>query len=127
MEIGFLDKKQEDLCENQRLLQRKKGEAIVKSMAKHLANLAAVEVLEDMYKFPGKFEELTDDRAGQFSLRLDKKHRLILVPATAPIPRNEEGKIDWDKKIIPRKPDGGIDLKQVTAVIIVEAVSEHYE
>jgi hypothetical protein len=70
---------------------------------------------------------LTDDRARQFSLRLDKKHRLILEPATAPILRDEDDKIDWDKIIIPRKPDGGIDLKQVTAVIIVEAVSEHYE
>jgi plasmid maintenance system killer protein len=130
VEIGFINKEQEELCTNQRYLQRKKSRAIVKSMARHLANLAAAQVLSDMHKLPGKFEELIKDRAGQFSLRLDEKHRLILEPTTAPIAKNEDdGKINLElaRKNIPRKSDGGIDLKQVKTVIIVEAVSPHYE
>ncbi len=130
MEIGFIDKKQKELCTNQRKLKEKHGEAVVKSMAKHLANLEAAAVLEDVYKLSPKFKELTGDRLGQFSLRLDKKRRLILEPTTAPILTNEDdGKINLQlaRINIPRKPDGGIDLKRVTAIIIIEAVSEHYE
>ncbi|NJL09250.1 MAG: hypothetical protein HC908_00525 [Calothrix sp. SM1_7_51] len=52
MEIGFIDQEQEELCTNHRRLKKKVGgqEAIVKSMAKHMANLIAASVLADMYK-----------------------------------------------------------------------------
>jgi plasmid maintenance system killer protein len=63
VEIGFKDKKQKELCTNQRSLKKEYGEAVAKNMAKHLSNLAAAEVLEDMKKLPGKFEELKHDRA----------------------------------------------------------------
>lgn len=134
VEIGFKDKEQKELCTNQSQLKKKDKKKysnpnLMKRLAQRLADLAAAEVLGDMYKLPGKFEELEKDRAGQFSLRLDEEFRLILEPTTAPIPKDEDGKVNLElaRNNIPRKPDGGIDLKQVTAVIIIEAVSPHYE
>jgi len=112
VEIRYLNKDVENLCNNQRLLQRRQGIEIVKAMARRLTDLEAVEVLADMIQLPGKFEEFTGDRAEQFTLRLDRQFRIIFEVGNDPVPR---------------KLDGGIDLTKVTTVIIVEAVSSHYE
>jgi plasmid maintenance system killer protein len=127
VEIGFINKKQETLCTDWEYLKKKKSEAIANSMKRCMAELEAVESLQDMDNLTKDFEELRGNLAGKFSLRLDRQFRLIFEPATAPIPRDEDGKIDTDNIIVPKKPDGGIDLKQVTAVIIREAVSDHYK
>ncbi len=80
------------------------------SLRKRLDDLAAAGCLEDLRNLPGRCEELTGDRAGTFSVRLDKSFRLIFEPADDPIPR---------------KPDGGIDRARVTRVRILEVVDYH--
>jgi toxin HigB-1 len=111
MNIEYSNEEAETLCRSQRLLQKKYGKEIVKHMAQRISDLKAAKHLAEMINLPGKFEELTGNRKGQFSLRLDQQFRLILEPASG---------------LIPRKPDGGVDLTKVTAVMIVEAVSDHY-
>jgi plasmid maintenance system killer protein len=60
---------------------------------------------------PERCHELTANRRGEFAITIKDKWRLILVP---------------DHDPIPRRKDGGIDLKSVTDVLVTE-VSNHYE
>ena len=54
--------------------------------------------------------EMSGNRKGQLSLDLKHPYRLLLEPADDPAPR---------------KPDGGLDWEQVTAVRIVEVEDTH--
>ena len=66
--------------------------------------------LDGMKTLSGKIEELKGDLKGKFSLRLDGGMRLLLKPAEDPSPK---------------KPDGGIDLKKVTSVCILNVENYH--
>ena len=72
--------------------------------------MAAAATLETMRGLPGSWEELTGNRKGQFSCRLDKKLRLLIRPAKQPPPV---------------KPDGGLDWAAVDAVTVLEVVNYH--
>ena len=64
-----------------------------------------------LMKLPGaRCHPLREDRSGQFSVDLDHPYRLIFVPANDPLPR---------------LADGGLDLTQVTAVLILERTDTH--
>ena len=51
--------------------------------------------METMRQLPGSWEELTGDRKGQFSCRLDKKLRLVIRPTKQPPPARADGGLDW--------------------------------
>jgi proteic killer suppression protein len=53
---------------------------------------------------------LTGNRARQLSLDLDHPYRLIFEPAHNPIPRKDDGGLDWSK---------------VTAIIIIGVEDTH--
>jgi proteic killer suppression protein len=72
--------------------------------------LQAVDNLEMMRYLPGRCHELKGDRSGQLSLDLDHPYRLIFEPANNPAPR---------------KADGGLDWKGVTAVVIIGVEDTH--
>lgn len=97
MNIVFKSNQLKEECNDQRLLQKKHGSKRAKRIRRRLDDLAAVEVLEDMRKLPGRCHELTHNRAGQFSLDLDHPYRLIFEPADEPIPTKTDGGIDWSK------------------------------
>jgi len=59
---------------------------------------------------PSRCHELTGERKGQLSVDLDHPYRLIFVPNHNPIPL---------------KPDGGLDWKQVTAIMITGIEDTH--
>ncbi|MGA2602191.1 MAG: hypothetical protein ABSH09_34935 [Bryobacteraceae bacterium] len=59
---------------------------------------------------PGRCHELKGDRDGQLSIDLDGPYRLLFAPAHNPPPK---------------KPDGGLDWKQVTAVVLAGLVNTH--
>lgn len=86
------------------------GTAVGKQVRKRLDDIRAAETLDDIRYVPGRFEELTGDRRGQFSLRVSANVRLIIEPAN-------------DAECL--KNDDGIDLRSVTAVRIVEIVDYH--
>ncbi len=86
------------------------GTDLGKQVRKRLDDLVAAETLDDIRYAPGRFEELTGDRRGQFSLRVSANVRLIIEPAN-------------DAECL--KNDGGIDMRSVTAVRIVEIVDYH--
>ena len=63
--------------------------------------------METLRVLPGSGQELTGNRKGQFSGRLDKKLRLIIRPTKQPHPA---------------KPDGGLHWAAVDAVTVLDLV-----
>ncbi|BAU62876.1 putative killer suppression protein HigA [Stanieria sp. NIES-3757] len=110
MDIVFKNKKFEQECNNQKLLEKKHGTDRAKRIRRRLDNLRAANVLEDMRNLPGRCHELRGDHAKQLSLDLDHPYRLIFEPADDPIPI---------------KPDGGIDWKKVTSIRIIGVEDTH--
>lgn len=97
MDIEFKNKKFEEECNKQRLLEKQYGQRRAKRIRRRLDDLRAAAVLEDMRFLPGRCHELLHNRAGQLSLDLDHPYRLIFEPASEPIPTKSDGGIDWTK------------------------------
>lgn len=95
MEISFADKKLERLCHDQRLLIKTQGMIRARKLRQRLDDLQSAATLSIMRQLSGRCHELTGNRAGQFALDLDHPYRLIFVPNHDPIPRKEDGGIDW--------------------------------
>ena len=110
MDITFASEKFEKQCNNHSQLVRKQGDRRAKKIRQRLDDLRAATTLEDMRSLPGRCHELAGDRAGQLSLDLDHPHRLIFEPAHNPLPR---------------KPDGGLDWTQITAIEIIDVEDTH--
>jgi toxin HigB-1 len=110
MQVEFLDTRLKRLCEDKSARQRQWHKASADKLATRLDDLAAAAHLDVLRTLPGKWEELTGDRKGQLSCRLDKKLRLVIRPAKQPPPT---------------KPDGGLDWRAVDAVIVLEVENYH--
>lgn len=73
--------------------------------------LRAADKLSDIsYVPPQRLHELIGDKAGTFSVDLIHPYRLLFSPANDPLPC---------------KSDGGIDLTQVPAVVILGVEDTH--
>lgn len=113
MEISFRTTKlKKEFCEG-RKLQAIHGERRARLIMRRMQELRAAHTLGDFwppYSGPGRCHELTGDRAGQLSLDLDHPYRLIFEP---------------DHNPSPRRTDGGLDWRQVTAVRILGVEDTH--
>jgi proteic killer suppression protein len=76
-------------------LQKRYGPNRARKISQRLSTLSAAETLADMRHFPGRCHELTGDRAGQLALDLDGPYRLIFEPHHNPLPRKDDGGLDW--------------------------------
>lgn len=93
MDVDFGDKKLRALCEHQATAVAALGKNGARKLAARLADLmAAARVVELVAGHP---HPLTGDRAGQFALDLDGGRRLVLEPDHDPVPRKEDGGIEW--------------------------------
>lgn len=110
VEITFDTNRLREECSSFRLLVKRYGERQAKKIRQRLDDLRAAAALEDMRYIGGRCHELKGDRQGQLSLDLVHPYRLIFEVANEPIPR---------------KPDGGLDWKQVTAVRILGVEDTH--
>jgi plasmid maintenance system killer protein len=81
-----------------------------KLIRRRLDDLGAAQTLEVMRNLPGRCHELEGDRSGQLSIDLDGPYRLLFAPVDNPPPE---------------KPDGGLDWRRVTAIILIEVVDTH--
>jgi toxin HigB-1 len=95
MEIIFADDKLQDLCEQEKIAQKKLGQPCARKLRVRLVNLLAAEVVTDLVA--GRPHPLKGDRLGQFALDLEGGRRLVFEPAHEPIPMNEDGGIDWSQ------------------------------
>lgn len=113
MEISFSNRKLEKECNDARLLLRKHGKRRADLLKSRLAVLAVAASLADLgppYRGPMRCHELIGDRSGQLSIDLDHPYRLILLPDHVPVPKRDEGGLDW---------------KRVTRITILDIVDTH--
>lgn len=110
MKVAFQDARLKKSCEDKATRQRQFQKAAADKLATRLDDLAAAATMETVRNLPGSWEELTGDRKGQFSCRLDKKLRLVIRPSKQPPSA---------------KPDGGLDWGAVDAVTVLEVVNYH--
>jgi len=90
-------------------LSRRCGDIGARRIRTRLSQLEAADSLADLRSLPGRWHELTGDRAGQLGADLHQPFRMVLRPAE-PVPRTDDGGLDWSR---------------VTTVIITEIVDYH--
>lgn len=110
MDITFSTRKLEKQCNDSKTMTRTWGPIQAKKIRQRLDDLSAASTLDVMRSLPGRCHELTGDRADQFSLDLEHPNRLVFEPANDPVPR---------------KQDGGLNWTAITAVRIIGVVDTH--
>ena len=110
MKIDFLNQKDKAFFESSKQVTKAHGPDNAKKLKHRLDDLDAAQCMEVMRSLPGHWEELKNERAGQFSVRLHGGLRLIVKPQTQPPPA---------------KPDGGLDWAAIDSIYIVEMVNYH--
>ena len=110
IDISWSDRKLQKSCSSDKDGKRTFGADQWKALKSRIVSLEAAPTLADMQGVPGRFHELSADRAGQFALDLRASSRLIFQPDHEPMPLLD---------------DGGIDRTHVTKIMITEVVDYH--
>lgn len=111
MEIAFGSRKVEKLCNSAKEMRAKLGDRNAKVLQQRLAEIKAADTLDDLGKLPAaRCHELKADREGQLAVDLMHPKRLVFEPDHNPIPKKDDGGLDWGK---------------VTRVLVVEIVDYH--
>ena len=80
MRLEYATRDLERVCTDPRRMQATYGANVAKKLKLRLAELTYVDEMADVLAGPGRWEELTGDRAGQWSARLTANWRLIVRP-----------------------------------------------
>jgi toxin HigB-1 len=80
MRLDYATRDLERVCTDARRMQAAYGATVAKKLKLRLAELTYVDEMADLLAGPGRWEELTGDRAGQWSARLSANWRLIVEP-----------------------------------------------
>jgi len=111
MDIAFATTKLQKTFNSEKELVRSYGAEIARTIMRRMAVLSAAANLDEVSHLPPpRRHELTGNRKGTFAVDLKHPHRLIFQP-------------NYDSA--PAKTDGGIDLKQVTAITIISVEDYH--
>ncbi len=110
MDISFTNSRLRDICLSEKARKKEFGETGAKILKHRLEQLANAADLDQMRALPGHWHELKGTRWGQLAANLDGANRLVFEP---------------DHNPIPTKPDGGVDWKRITAVLIIEITDYH--
>lgn len=95
MDIDFKDKKLREMCERREMAERKLGAPCARKLRSRLADLQAACAVSDLVA--GRPHPLAGERAGQFALDLEGGRRLVFEPDHQPLPRRDDGAIDWSR------------------------------
>lgn len=77
-------------------MQRAFGADRARKLQRRLLELKAASHLEQIPRVPPpRCHEMTGNRQGQLSVDLDHPYRLFFIPANDPVPRKEDGGLDW--------------------------------
>lgn len=98
MKINFKDKNVRELCEKQAVAVKKLGPICARKLRSRLDDLDAAERVSDL--IAGNPHPLKGNRLGQFALDLAGGFRLVFRSASDPIPRHEDGGVDWTQVTI---------------------------
>jgi toxin HigB-1 len=111
MDIGFKSNKLLKIFNSDKDLQKAYGSEQARLIKRRMAVLRAAPTLAHVpVEKPDRRHQLGADRQNQFAVDLKHPFRLVFTPGHNPIPRTE---------------DGSIDLKNVTAIIILEVRDYH--
>lgn len=93
MKILFGNKKIRELCEQQRVAERRLGAPSARKLRARLSDIEASSRVTDLVA--GNPHPLKGDRHGQFALDLSGGWRLVFSPANDPCPIKDDGGINW--------------------------------
>lgn len=111
MNIVFKNAKLEKVFNSEAELRRNYGNDNGQTIMRRMAVLSAAQCLADISALPPeRRHELTGSRKGEFAIDLKHPFRLVIKPNHNPLPRKE---------------DGGMDLKNVTDIIILDVEDYH--
>lgn len=111
MEVSFETKKLAKVLNSEKETAREFGSKLGKIIMRRLAVLEAANCLEDVpITPPFRRHKLKQNRKGQFAVDLEHPYRLIFKPNHHPMPL---------------KVDGGLDLRRITAITILEVEDYH--
>lgn len=95
MELNFLSAELRDICENRAVALEKLGPVIAVQLGVRLADIDAVETLEELAAlYP---DELSEADGESFMLRLAPDSVLALQAGNVNPARHEDGDIDWSQ------------------------------
>jgi plasmid maintenance system killer protein len=97
VDISFATSALEKVCNDDRAAKRALGADGAKKLRRRLDDLAAAADLSVMRNLPGRSHELKKDLAGRLAVDLDGGRRLVFEPAHDPIPRKDDGGLDWSR------------------------------
>lgn len=80
MELRYASNELQKQCTQERYMQKKLGAQVAKSLRLRLMELRRASEMTDLLLGAGHWEELKQDRQGQWSARLTKNWRLIVKP-----------------------------------------------
>lgn len=96
MQVFFRSKKLQKICSSAKEIQKAFGAARARKLQQRLLELSAAENLSQISRLPpSRCHEMTGDRQDQLSVDLDHPYWLFFIPANDPVPRKEDGGLDW--------------------------------
>ena len=111
MEISFSSGRLERICRSETNLVRVYGSRRARAIQARLLALEGAATLSEIPNTPPeRRHQLTGNRDEQYAVDITHPYRLVLVP---------------DHDPIPRRPDGGIDIDRVTAIVITKVIDYH--
>lgn len=111
MDVAFRKSKHRKCANDHNYAQKELGPKRARKFLDRLTELKAADCLADLRNLPqAGHHELTGDRKGELACNLDHPYRLVYIPGHDPIPRKEDGGLDWN---------------QVTAITIYDIVDYH--
>jgi plasmid maintenance system killer protein len=97
MEVTFANSKLAKTCNSDKKLRGEYSSRMAELIQQRLADLAAVECLEDMRSLPGRCHELSQNLKGRLAVDLVHPDRLVFKPVEDPLPAKPDGGLDWAK------------------------------
>lgn len=111
MKIYFKTKKLETVCSKKKASVKAVGAKTSQRLLQRMMELKAAYTLNDISNLPpARCHELSGNRKRQFSVDINRNHRLLFISANNPTPE---------------KVGGGLDKNQITEIEIIEIKDTH--
>jgi len=95
VKINFKTRKLEKQLTDPKTILKKFG-TIARKVTQRMDDLRAAETLEIMRSIPAaECHELKNNRKGQLAISISKNYRIIFEPNHNPLPKNDDGGLDW--------------------------------
>jgi len=95
MNIRYQTRRMENSFASLSAIRKHYGDS-AKKLSQRLDDLASVVNLEVMRSFSSAHcHELSGTRQGELAIDLSPNHRIIFLPDHDPLPRKEDGELDW--------------------------------